>query len=172
MAKNKAQKSAAIAAYKEKILASKALIFIRPNGVTANESVTLKKSLHTVGSNFNVIKNNLFKIALKEAGQPEIADLSDGANAVVFCGEDFVGAAKLIKEQIGKLDEHISMGLGILDGVALTKEQVAELADMPSLEVIIAQIAGIINQPLSSVVNVLQDGMRGTVSVLDQAFKA
>lgn len=172
MAKNKAQKAAAIASYKQKIEASKALIFIRPNGITANESVVLKKTLHAVEANYHVIKNSLFSIALKEAGLPEIADLSSGANAVVYCGEDFVGAAKLLKEQLAKLEDRISIGLGILDGAALTHEQVKELADMPSFEVIIAQIAGVINQSLAGTINVVQESMRGTVSVLDQAFKA
>lgn len=158
--------------YKNKIAASKALLFVRPNALSANEAVEFKKQLSAVGAEFNVIKNTLFKIALTEAGMPEISDLADGANAVVFAGEDFVAAAKAIKEFASKLEDKIVSGVGILDSNLLTKVQVTELADMPPREVIISQILGILEQPMSGVVNVLEDSMRSVVYVLDQAFKA
>ena len=94
MAKTKQQKQEMVAMYKQLIEASSAVLFVRPQGVTANESVELKQSLSDLGSKYNVIKNNLFKIALRELDMPEVAELESGANAVVFCGEDFAAAAK------------------------------------------------------------------------------
>ncbi len=171
MAKTKQQKHAALEVYKEKIANSKALIFLRPKGLTALETVELKKNLFDLKSDMNVVKNTLFKIALKESNLPEIADLDLGANAVIFVGDDVAAVAKLVKEISKPMEDRLQTGFGILEGSLLSKQQVVEIADMPSREVIMGQIAGILQSQMVGVANVLEDSMRSLVSILDQAFK-
>lgn len=172
MAKTKKQKEAIVEEYLSKISESKAVLIVHPKKVSANEAVELKKKLSGLDSSFNVIKNTLFKLALEKASLPTFEELEGGANAVVFSGEDVTSVAKLLSEFSKETkEERLAAGPGIMDGAVLSAEQVKELADMPPKEVIIAQIAGILQNPMVGVVNVMQDSVRSITYVLDQAFQ-
>lgn len=170
MAKTKQQKKEALQAYETKVKDSSAMLFLRPAGLSASEAVALKKELYTVGASYNVVKNTLFKLALENTKMPEVENLLSGVNAIVFCGEDAAAAAKIMKKHIADLEDKLVASVGIYDGNLISESQVQELADMPSLEVIIAQIAGVLTNSVSGVANVLQNSMQSVVYVLDQAF--
>ena len=91
-----------------------------------------------------VYKNNIVKIALKNAGQPDIEELLSGPCAYVFYEKDPVDAAKVIKEQSEKLKKMSFIG-GIADGKALSADEAKAYADLPNREQLMAQIAGLIS---------------------------
>lgn len=174
MAKTKDQKKEIMKAYVEKLKASKCIVVVSPRKLTANDVVKFKKDIFETQSSFNVVKNTVFKIALKEAGLPEVEDLNNGEHAVLFSGEDFVSAIKQLKKfmndtKVGD-DYKISVVSGILDGQALTKDQVVELSDLPTFEGSLSQIVGILNMALSSVVTVAEDPVRSYMSIIEQAY--
>ena len=102
---------------------------------------------------------------------PEMETLEFGAHAVVFAGDDIAAAAKALKGFIKEHEEQVEVAAGIVEGQILTADQVQELADMPSLEQSVAMIAGLLTQPVSGVVNVLEDSVRSYIIILDQAFQ-
>lgn len=176
MAKTKNDKKELLKAYNEKIKASKALVVLKPSKLTPNESNEFRKEIFDTGATFNIVKNSIFKLALKENNLPEIKDLEFGEHAVLFLVEDIVSPTKALKKFIEATtpknqDARIEIIGGVMEGSELNAEQVKELADMPSFEGSIALILGVLDMAMSGVANVLEDSMRGTVSVLDQAFK-
>ena len=89
------------------IEASKGVFVIDYLGLSVKETQELRRALREVGAKMKVYKNNIVKIALKNAGQPDIEELLSGPCAYVFYEKDPVDAAKVIKEQSEKLKKEI-----------------------------------------------------------------
>ena len=104
------------------IEASKGVFVIDYLGLSVKETQELRRALREVGAEMKVYKNNIVKIALKNAGQPDIEELLAGPCAYVFYEKDPVDAAKVIKEQSEKLKKMSFIG-GIADGKALSADE-------------------------------------------------
>lgn len=167
MAKTKDQKKQGVIEYRDRIKSSKAVYFIEPKGITPNEATQLKKTLFDMNSQFNVIKNSLFKLALKDEGMETDAALLDGPNAAVFASEEKLSeAAKVISKFIKDSEKAVIKG-GLLDGRFISKEEVEALASLPSRDQLIAQVVGTMNAPISGFVNVLAGNVRSILYVLN-----
>jgi large subunit ribosomal protein L10 len=176
MAKTKKEKQALLDAYSKKIKASKGFIVLKPNKLTPNEANDFRKEIYDFNSSWNVVKNTIFKMALKENNLPEIESLNNGEHAVLFFNEDMVTPAKALKKFVDNTktkegDFKVEIVNGILEGTILSASQVAELSDMPDVRGSVALILGILDNAMSGIVNVLEDAPRAYVYVLDQAFK-
>lgn len=165
MAKTKQQKKELVTTYRGFLENARSVYVLKPNGVTANESVQLKKDLFNVGSSYNIVKNAIFKIALKEEGLPEISELDKEEHAVVFVQDQITEAAKIIND-FAKETEKLEIQAGILDKNAITGVQVKELAELPSKEVLLGQLLNVFNAPLTGILNVMNGNTRSLVQVL------
>ncbi len=176
MAKTKKEKQELLSRYKEAIASHNGIVVIKPSRIVPNEINEFKKELFETGAQFNVIKNSIFKLALKESNLPELETLNQGEHAVMFLGEDFVSPSKLLKKFIEVTtekdkDPKVEIIEGILDGNLLNKSEVESLAEMPDKKGSVSLILGILDNAIAGVLNVLEDAPRGYVSILDQAFK-
>ena len=113
------------------------LFVVDYRGLSVKETQDVRRALREAGAEMKVYKNNIVKIALENAGLPNIDDMLAGTCAYVFYGNDPVDAAKVIKEQSEKLKKLNFVG-AIADGKALT-------ADEAKREQLMAQIAGLIS---------------------------
>ena len=176
MAKTREDKKQLLQEYSKRIKNSKGLIIVKPRSVKVNEITVVKKGLYDLNSEYRVVKNTLFKLALTENGYELHEDLNNGEHAIVFMNEDISSPAKLMKKYSkdlllsDKKSSKIELIGGYYEGSLLNKEQVEELADMPDKRGSISMILGIIDQSLSGVVNVLEDAPRSFVTIIDQAF--
>jgi len=176
MAKTKDQKKQLVEAYSSKITNAKAIVILKAKGVTPNEVNEFKKNIFDFGAEINVVKNTLFKIALKNSELEEEKDLDFGEHSVVFMSEDIITPSKELKKFIENTKQNkdtfkIEIISGFIDGTKLTKEQAIELSEMPDKSQSISMLLGILDNPLSSVVNVIEDPVRSIISIMDQAFK-
>ncbi len=175
MAKTKSDKKELVSTYKDLIDKSKSIIIVRTDRVTPNEVNAFRKSIYSSDSKFHVVKNNLFKIALKEKEYDIFESLDFGGHAVLFTAEDIVTPSKELKKLIEttKVEDKPKVTIvgGYLDGVKLTVEQAIDIAGTPTIEESISMILGILDQAMSGVVNVLEDAPRSFVTIIDQAFK-
>ncbi|MFQ5492539.1 MAG: 50S ribosomal protein L10 [Candidatus Dojkabacteria bacterium] len=165
MAKTKQQKEAIVAQYRDKLKGAKALYFVRPSGITPNQTSALKKELAEVGAQFNVVKNTLFKIALKDESLPEVETLASGEHAVLYSADQVSEAAKVLQKHI-KETEKMEIVAGLLNGEEITAVQVKDLAELPSKDQLIAQLLSVFNGPARGMVTVLSGNMREMVQVL------
>lgn len=175
MAKSREEKKLLIESYQKLLEKSACVIVVKPNGLTPNETNAFRKEILDINSKFHVVKNTLFAIALKNSGLPEISELSDGSHAVLFCEDDYVTASKKLKNFIETAvnpedKPKIEIVKAILEGDLLEKDQVAQLADMPTKEGSVALILGILDQAIAGVANVLEDSVKSYLSILDQAY--
>ena len=108
------------------------LFVVDYRGLSVKETQDVRRALREAGAEMKVYKNNIVKIALENAGLPNIDDMLAGTCAYVFYGNDPVDAAKNF---VG----------AIADGKALSADEAKAYADLPNREQLMAQIAGLIS---------------------------
>lgn len=168
MAISRAKKEELVGKYVEQFNESQAIIFTDYRGLKVGELQQLRAKIREVNGSFSVIKNTLVRRALTEAGLPIPDEMLIGPAALGFCHDDVTGVAKAITE-FAKDNEMIKIKGGIMGGKLIDETAVRNLARLPSLDVLRAQLLGLINTPASQVVGALAGGVRQVVSVL-QAY--
>ncbi len=125
-------------------------------GMTVSQFADLRKKLRGVAAECHVVKNSLLRHAVKEAGLPSIDGALSGMTAVVVGGakSDISAAAKILKQFV-KDFEKPKVKLGLMGKDVLKPEQVAAVADLPSLDVLRSQLIGLIQSPATKLAVVL-----------------
>jgi len=171
MAITREKKEQLVEALASKIRDAKAIVFTDYKGLSVEEISILRNNLREKGIEFKVLKNSLFKIAIKNSGTDISVDLlNDHPIGAAFSYKDEVEAAKIIYE-FAKKHEAIEFVGGVLNGKAVDVDQVKILALMPGREEMYARVVGSLASPLRGLVNVVQGNLRGLVNVLDQYQK-
>lgn len=126
------------------------IILTNYSGVKVKDLSELRNRLREKNCDYKVVKNNLFKRALKESGAISIDDYLKGPVGVVFSRSDLTEAAKVLKA-FNKDQENFTFSVGIMDNVVYTEDQIKRIADLPTKEVLLAQTMSLINGPASKV---------------------
>lgn len=150
----------------QKLSRSKALIMADYRGLNMGELTMLRNKLREVDTGFHVVKNSLVKLAMEEVGLPWEGILFDGPTAIGFCYDEVPASAKVIVDFSSEHKELAIRG-GLLGDELLSAARVADLASLPSAEVLIAQLVARMAGPLVGLVNVLSAPMRNLVYVLE-----
>ena len=124
--------------------ASNGVFVVDYRGLSVKETQEVRRALREAGAEMKVYKNNIVKIALENAGMPNVDEMLAGTCAYVFYEKDPVDAAKVIKEQSEKLKKMEFVG-AIADGKALSAEEAKAYADLPNRDQLMAMLAGLIN---------------------------
>lgn len=131
-------KAAAVAEITDKFRASNAAVLTEYRGLTVKQVKNLRRSLGE-NAQYAVVKNTLTKIAANEAGITELDDLFAGPTAVAFVTGDPVESAKALRD-FAKDNPALIIKGGVLDGKALTADEIKKLADLESREVLLAKL--------------------------------
>lgn len=123
-------------------------------GLKVLQFTELRKRLHKTGAEVHVVKNSIFRIAAKEAGIADLGGVLNGQLAVVTGQKDISAAAKVIKTFHAEFDKP-KVQFGFLANQRLSKEDLQALADLPSIEVLRAQFMGVLMQPATNLVQLL-----------------
>ncbi len=124
-------------------------------GMTVPQFEELRGKLKEKGAKFQVAKNSFVRRAAESAEYPEgIGDMLSGQTAVVTGDSDVCAAAKALKDFAKSAGKPEIRG-GVLDGELLDEAKVKALADLPPMEVLQAQLLGVLNMPAQQLVTVL-----------------
>ncbi len=165
MATSKAQKERMVADYVDKMSRSQALILADYRGLNVAKMTDLRQKMRETDGVFQVVKNTLFKRALEEAGLPFPAEHMDGPVAVGYCLGEAPPIAKILVD-FAKEADALEIKGAILGTNILNAEGVKGLADLPPREVLLAQLLGMVQGPMSSLVSTLNAPLRELVQVL------
>jgi large subunit ribosomal protein L10 len=161
----KTEKLERVAALKQRIEGSNALLLTEYRGLTVSEIAALRRSLRDADASFAVVKNTLMQRAAAEAGL-ELADLLTGPSAVAFVGGDAVTAAKQIKAATKRFPALVLKG-GFMDGQVLSADEANRLADLESREVMLSTIAGLLKGEMSRAASMFASVPSRFLSVLE-----
>ena len=134
-----------VAEIESSIEANAGVFMVSYNGLTVKQAQELRHQLRELGAEMKVYKNNLVRIALENKEQPNVDDILVGPLAYVFYENEPVEAAKALKEFAKKSKGVLEIKGGISEGKAVTAEEVNAIADLPTKDQLLGQIAGLIN---------------------------
>lgn len=161
------QKEQLVAGMNESLAKVKTAVLINFQGLKVKEIQDLKKKLKEKGIGFQIIKNSLFKISLKNANLKIDNSILDQPLAVVWGLEDEVEPAKLIVD-FGETAEKMKIIGGIVNQNFADEAVIKQLAALPGRQELYAQLVGSLNAPMYRLVSVLQGNLRSLVYILDQ----
>jgi len=135
-----ANKEASVAELTDKFRSSTAVLLTEYRGLTVAQLKTLRKSI-SADASYAVVKNTLTKIAANAAGISSFDDELAGPSAIAFVHGDPVAVAKGLRD-FAKANPLLVVKGGYFDGNPLTAEEVKQLADLESREVLLGKLAG------------------------------
>ena len=141
------------------------LIVVDYGGMNVNHFAELRNRLGGSGASLTVIKNTFHRRSIKDAGLPELDAHLAGQTAFVTGEKDICGAAKILKTFASEFEKP-KIRAGILDNEVLETAQVVALADLPSKEVLQAQLLGLLLQPATKLVRTLNEPAASLARVL------
>ncbi|MGX1560150.1 50S ribosomal protein L10 [Streptomyces sp. NPDC055506] len=144
----------AVEEMRDKFRNSNGAVVTAYTGLTVAQLQQLRRSLGE-NANYRVAKNTLTKIAANEAGINTIDDLFTGSSAVAFVTGDPVEAAKGLRD-FAKDNPNLVIKGGVLDGKALSADDIKKLADLESREVLLSKLAGAMKGKQSQAASVFQ----------------
>lgn len=164
MAITKEKKQEMVAGYIDKMSKSQAVILADYRGLTVADLTDLRRQMRDTGAVFQVVKNTLFRRALVETGLPVPEEMLDGPVAAGYCLEEVPPTAKVLVDFAASNELEIKGA--ILAASLLDPDAVKNLAALPPREILLAQLLGVVQGPMSSLVSTIQAPMRELVQVL------
>ena len=144
----RADRVAAVTELTDRFRESDSVVLTEYRGLSVSQLRALRQSLGD-NATFSVVKNTLTKIAVSEVGlQDQLAPLLSGPSAIAFVGGDVVEAAKGLRD-FSRDNPALVIKGGVLDGKALTPDEITRLADLEPREVLLARLAGAMTASMS-----------------------
>jgi large subunit ribosomal protein L10 len=153
----------------ERVNASPYVLVVDYTGMTVPHFSELRNRLDDAGAQCHVAKNTYMRKALSEAGLPDIGEQLTGQTAFVTGEKDVAAVAKVLKN-FEKEFKKPGIRIGVIDGAVLSEDQVRAIADLPSREVLLAQLLGVINAPASKLVRTLNEPGASLARVIKAKF--
>jgi large subunit ribosomal protein L10 len=132
------------------------LIIVEYGGMNVDHFAELRTRLSGAGASITVVKNTFLRRSIKDAGLPELDAHLTGQTAFVVGEKDICASAKIIKTFASEFEKP-KIRAGILDNSILETAQVLALADLPSKEVLQAQLLGLLLMPATKLVRTLNE---------------
>jgi len=170
-----AQKARTIEQAKEWYSQSSGVVFADYRGMKVKELQGLRRELRKKGAELHVLKNTLFRIAAGNDVDELQFDHHNGTTAYAFVFENESQVAKALLDY-AKSSKKVTVKGGIFGGKGFSAKQVEALSELPSRDVLIAQVIGAIAAPLSGLVGTVEalyaDPIRTIGAVADKANEA
>src|SRR5690242_15305950 len=162
------QKEQVVEELTQRLKAADTLLVADYRGLTMPQIDELRTRLIASGARFTVVKNTLTRRAAEAAGADALLTLLDGPSAIAFleADGDMVAAAKALADSARETNVLEIRG-GIMQGRAVTAEEVETLAKLPPADVLRGQVLGAIVAPLTSLAGLLNAPLQNLVGLLD-----
>jgi large subunit ribosomal protein L10 len=146
------------------------LIVVDYGGMNVDHFAELRNRLAAAGASMTVIKNTFLRRSIKDAGLPALDAHLTGQTAFVVGEKDICASAKILKTFASEFEKP-KIRAGILDNDLLETAQVMALADLPSKEVLQAQLLALLLTPATKLVRTLNEPGASLARVLQAKVK-
>jgi large subunit ribosomal protein L10 len=167
MDKPRAEKVALVDEARARLSSADAALLTEYRGLKVDEMATLRRSLRPAGGEYKIYKNTLVRFAARDLGLDSLEPLLEGPVAIAFVQGDPAVAARALRD-FARTHPQLLVKGGVLGQDLLSAEQAEALADLPSREVLLSQLAGMLAAPLRQ----LAGGMQALVQNLAFGLRA
>ncbi len=155
------EKAAVVAEVRDRLVASDAALLTEYRGLNVGDMAALRRSLRAAGGEYTIYKNTMVRLATAELGV-DLAHLLTGPTAIAFVGArddgaagDAAAVAKALRD-FSRANRALVLKGGLLGDKVLSAEDLVSLADLPSRDMLLAQLAGAFSAPMTKLAGLLQ----------------
>jgi large subunit ribosomal protein L10 len=148
------EKVAVVDEVKGRFSAASAALLTEYRGLDVAAISQLRRALREAGGEYKIYKNTLVRFATHDLGL-EIDELLTGPTAIAFVDGDAAAVAKALRDS-ARTNPSLVLKGGLLGTKSLTADEVRALADLPSRDALLGQVAGAMAAPLQQFAGLLQ----------------
>ena len=153
MSLNRSEKQAVIDEVTGLAAIAQTLVIAEYRGITVADMTKLRSQARDQGVSLSVLKNTLARRAVAGSSFDVVSDQMTGPLIYGF-SVDAVAAAKVVAD-FAKTNDKLVIRAGVFGGKSLDVNGVKQLANIPSKEVLLAQLCGLLMSPMSRTAAVL-----------------
>ena len=166
---NRDQKAAVIEEVAGQIQEADAVFAVDYRGISVPQAAELRTRLREADASFRVVKNTLTERAADQAGAEGLKELLEGPTAMTFVRGDAAAAAKALRDfRRSTQNTLLEFKGGWMNGQPLSPADVDAIAQLPSREVLIGRLVGLIASPISGLATALNNLPAGLARQLQQ----
>ncbi len=166
----KEQKAEQVELLTEKLKKAKVAVLTDYRGLTVKQMQDLRGKLRTGNVEYRVVKNTLARRAADTAGYKDLDSELKGPVAIAFGYDDVSLPPRLINEFVRTTRLKLEVVGGLVEGRVVNRDQIKQLADLPSREVLLAQLLCTLQSPVAQLVGIMQTPVQQLIGVLN-AYK-
>ncbi len=151
----KSKKYDVVASLQEKLGRAECQILTDFKGLKVADFTRLRQELKAAGGELAVVKNTLLKLASQEENAAALEKYLVGPTALVLAYRDPVEIAKIVAKYAKDKPDNFQVKAGILGSSLLSAQDLQELAKLPSREVLLAKLLGVLHGIPTALVSVL-----------------
>jgi large subunit ribosomal protein L10 len=160
------EKASIVSDLSEKLNKSPFVLVTDYQRMNVNHFADLRNRLTASGAEVHVVKNSFLKRAMTNSGLPDVADKLSGQTAVVTGEKDVAPVAKILKNFVAEFKIG-ALKIGVIDKSILSTQELETLAELPSREVLLAQLLGLLMAPATQLVRLLNEPGSALARVLN-----
>ena len=143
---------------------SEGVFVVDCGNINAAKTASLKKQLHAAKGRLSVVKNTLLKLAAqKNEGLNKLTSFFTNQIAIIYAFENISSVASIIKQFSDKTSV-INVQAGIVENKIIDAEKFNFIANMPSKDILYAQLCGVLQAPIVQIIRCLDIGLLGQKS--------
>lgn len=124
-------------------------------GLTVAQDTDLRRQLREAGVVYKVYKNTMINFAIKDTEFADLAQHLEGPTALAVCKDDATAAARVLAK-FGKTAEALEIKGGVVDGTYYDAAGIAQIASIPSREVLLSKLLGSMQSPITNFARVIK----------------
>jgi large subunit ribosomal protein L10 len=164
------EKVATVEKLRARFEGARTVVLTEYRGLTVQQLNDLRKQLRAVSAEYQVVKNRLARLAGQGTGLDALQSYLKGPTAAVISNDDPVSVTKTL-QTFARANQALAIKVGYVEGQVLPAAQLRALADLPSKDVLRAQIVGVVQGPLVQLVGLLTAAHRELAYVLAERGK-
>ena len=150
-------KKAIVDALATKLQGSTAAVFVDYKGITVAQDTELRNKFREAGVEYTVVKNTLTRFAANKAGYNQFDEMLNGTTSLALSHGDPIAPMRVINKFAKQFNgAKFVIKAGFMDGKVLSLDEIKALAELPSKEVLQAQVLGTMLAPITSLAIVIK----------------
>jgi large subunit ribosomal protein L10 len=134
---------------------AESVVLVAYSGIDVASDTQLRKELREAGVTYKVYKNTMMNFAFKDTEFEPLCKHLEGPNAIAISKTDATAAARILSKYAKKIPA-LKLIAGVVEGKYCDEKAVAELADIPSREILLGRLLGSMQSPVANFARVIK----------------
>jgi large subunit ribosomal protein L10 len=166
--KTRETKQRDLEALTQSLQSAKSAMVVSFTGLSVNKDQEFRNTLRAAGAKYEVVKNTLARIAVKETPFEQAADSFKGVTAIAWTENDPVVLTKAMSKFMKDNADIYTFKTGVIDGKLIDLKQLTTIASLPSKEELISKLLYVLNAQAQRIVTVINAVPRDLAVVIKQ----